>query len=60
MLKCTNCCHKNTCTDALRYFNDLDDVLERMKVNTTADIKLFAKDIENVLKSRRWDCDILN
>lgn len=29
MLKCTNCSHKNICTVATRYFNDLDDILEK-------------------------------
>ena len=57
MLKCTNCCNKNTCTDATRYFNDLDNILERMKINSTADIKLFALDIERVLNEKRWDCE---
>lgn len=52
MIKCTKCHGRNTCTDALRYFNDLDKIIEKMKVNTTA-----ATDIEKVLSNRRWDCE---
>lgn len=57
MLKCTKCPNKNTCTDAISFFNDLDNTLEKMKTNSTADIKLFALDIEKVLSGRKWECE---